>query len=113
MLTSPEGRAPGDNAMLRHMQRAIERSLGENCGVLIVPKDWVAHGRFRAHIGAMTFNRPELFAVRPVKVGSGYIVVYSPDISLKEEIGGFASEIAAVNWITVSSAGWLQKRKPA
>jgi hypothetical protein len=28
-----------------------------------VPKDWVAHGRFRAHIGAMTFNRPELFAV--------------------------------------------------
>lgn len=61
----------------------------------------------------MTFDRPELFEVRPVKLGSGYIVVYSPDIGPKEEIGGFAGEIAAVNWITVSSAGWLQKRKPA
>jgi hypothetical protein len=75
--------------------------------------DGLARGRFRAHIPAMTFNRPELFSVRPVKVGSGYIVVYSPDIGPKEEIGGFASEIAAVNWITVTSAGWLQNRKPA
>jgi hypothetical protein len=60
----------------------------------------------------MTFNRPELFTARPLKVGSGYIVVYSPEIGPKEEIGGFASEIVAVNWITNSSAGWLQKRKP-
>jgi hypothetical protein len=61
----------------------------------------------------MTFNRPELFTVRLLKVGSGYIVVYSPDIGPREEIDGFASEIAAVNWITISSAGWLQKRKSA
>jgi hypothetical protein len=37
--------------------------------------------------------------------------VYSPDDGPKVEIGDLANEIAAVNWITVSSADWIKKRK--
>jgi hypothetical protein len=59
----------------------------------------------------MATDRFELFTVRPLKVGGGYVVVYSPDRGLKEEIDDFDSEIAAVNWITISSAEWLKKRE--
>jgi hypothetical protein len=59
----------------------------------------------------MPANRSDLFTISPLKIGTGHVVVYSPSGGPKEQIGDFASEIAAVNWITISSDDWLKRRK--
>jgi hypothetical protein len=45
----------------------------------------------------MPANRSDLFTISPLKIGTGHVVVYSPSGGPKEQIGDFASEIAAVN----------------
>jgi hypothetical protein len=54
---------------------------------------------------------PTLFTVIQAKPGHRFVVEYTQVGALAVEIGDFPSAAAAVNWITISSAGWLQKHE--
>ena len=66
----------------------------------------VENGRLPAHILGMADKR---FSVRDAKGGNGYSVVYTPERGAPSEIGDFATETAANDWIAKESAAWLKK----
>lgn len=50
------------------------------------------------------------FTTRPLKDGSAYLVIYSPQGGMEQQISGFASESEAKDWINSSSGDWLKKQ---
>jgi hypothetical protein len=50
------------------------------------------------------------FTARPLKDGSAYLVIYSPQGGIEEQISGFASESEAKDWINSNSGDWLKKK---
>ena len=59
----------------------------------------------------MAKTAPVQFTVRPLKDGSAYLVIYSPQGGMEQQISGFASESEAKDWIANKSANWLTRLK--
>jgi hypothetical protein len=51
----------------------------------------------------MAKTAPVQFTVRPLKDGSAYLVIYSPQGGMEQQISGFASESEAKDWIANKS----------
>jgi hypothetical protein len=68
-------------------------------------------GPVQAHIPRMAKTAPVQFTVRPLKDGSAYLVIYSPQGGMEQQISGFASESEAKDWIANKSVNWLTRLK--